>query len=74
MIVNGIDNISDYARFLRANEQESKAVLKDILISVTSFFRDSGAFDALKEKICELVKGKDTRQRLAGLGGRVRHR
>ena len=58
MIVNGIDNISDYARFLRANEQEPKAVLKDILISVTSFFRDSMAFDALKEKICELVKGK----------------
>ena len=58
MIVNGINNISDYARFLRENEQESKAVLKDILISVTSFFRDPGAFEALKEKICELVKGK----------------
>jgi two-component system CheB/CheR fusion protein len=57
-IVNGIDNISDYAKFLRSNEQESKAVLKDILISVTSFFRDSGAFDALKENIYELVKGK----------------
>jgi two-component system, chemotaxis family, CheB/CheR fusion protein len=59
MSVNGINNISDYSRFLGKNEPEVRAFLKDILISVTSFFRDPGAFDALKEQVCELMKGKD---------------
>jgi two-component system CheB/CheR fusion protein len=58
MSVNGIDDISKYARFLRENEREAKALLKDLLISVTSFFRDPEAFDALKVKLCAMVKDK----------------
>ena len=73
MSVNGIDNISDYSRFLGKNESEVRAFLKDILISVTSFFRDPGAFDALKEKVCELDKRQRPGQRPAGLGARVRY-
>ena len=48
MSVNGIDSIAEYARFLRENEPEARALLKDLLISVTSFFRDPEAFEALK--------------------------
>ena len=58
MSVNGIDTVAEYARFLEENESEPGALLKDILISVTSFFRDSEAFEALKEKLKELVKAK----------------
>jgi len=70
MSVNGIDDIAGYAHFLRENEPEAKALLKDILISVTSFFRDPEAFDVLKEKLEELMKarapGGDLRVWVAG--------
>jgi two-component system CheB/CheR fusion protein len=56
MSVNGINDITKYARFLRENEPEARALLKDLLISVTSFFRDPKAFDALEIKLCELIK------------------
>lgn len=58
MSVNQIHDIAHYAHFLRDNELEARALLKDILISVTSFFRDAEAFEALKEKLKELVKKK----------------
>jgi two-component system, chemotaxis family, CheB/CheR fusion protein len=58
MSVNGFDNIVDYAHFLRDNETEVKAFLKDILISVTHFFRDPEAFAALKMQIINLLKNK----------------
>jgi two-component system, chemotaxis family, CheB/CheR fusion protein len=50
MAVNGIDSLSDYARYLRENPDEVDALFKDLIINVTSFFRDKGAFEALKEK------------------------
>lgn len=58
MKVNSVNTIADYARFLRDNEPEARALLKDILISVTNFFRDPEAFEALKEKLCLLANGK----------------
>jgi two-component system CheB/CheR fusion protein len=58
MSVNQMGNIADYARFLKENETKARALLKDILISVTNFFRDPEAFDALKEKLKELVASK----------------
>jgi two-component system CheB/CheR fusion protein len=58
MSVNQIHDIADYARLLKDNEMEIKALLKDILISVTSFFRDPEAFHSLKEKLKELVTKK----------------
>ena len=59
MSVQGVRNIADYASLLRSSEPEIKALLKDILISVTSFFRDPEAFDALKENLTEQLKTKN---------------
>ncbi|MBI4296057.1 MAG: PAS domain S-box protein [Chloroflexi bacterium] len=59
MSVHSLHEVSEYARLLRDSEAEVKALLKDVLISVTSFFRDPEAFDVLKGKLCELVKGAD---------------
>jgi two-component system CheB/CheR fusion protein len=58
MSVNQINDISGYARFLEGNENEVKALQKDMLISVTSFFRDPGAFKALKVQLKGLLKNK----------------
>jgi len=54
-----VENIEDYARFLRTNESEIVALYQDILIKVTSFFRDPTAFDYLKRWIFpRILKGR----------------
>jgi two-component system CheB/CheR fusion protein len=58
MSVNQINDVIDYAHFLREEEDEVKALLKDLLISVTNFFRDPEAFEALKKQMKELIKSK----------------
>ena len=51
MAVNRIPDFSEYVRYLQSYPEESQALFKDLLIGVTNFFRDPGAFDALKEKV-----------------------
>ncbi|HVS75309.1 MAG TPA: CheR family methyltransferase, partial [Steroidobacteraceae bacterium] len=41
----------EYARFLKSNPAEVEALYQDILISVTTFFRNPEAFDVLKSRI-----------------------
>ena len=54
-----IEKIEDYARLLRSNEAEIVALYQDILIKVTSFFRDPAAFDYLKRWIFpRMLKGR----------------
>ena len=47
MQVRQIDTIEAYVGLLRQEPQEGAALFRDLLINVTSFFRDAGAFDAL---------------------------
>lgn len=47
MQVCRLDTLSGYADHLLANPEEAKELFGDLLISVTSFFRDARAFDAL---------------------------
>ena len=57
--VNELTDLPAYAAFLRANPDESRALLKDLLISVTNFFRDPEAFDALALNVIpRLFEGK----------------
>ncbi len=58
MSVNQINDISKYADFLKGNEDEVKALMKDMLISVTNFFRDPEAFEALKVQLKAILKQK----------------
>ena len=51
MGINRIRNICDYYRFLHDNPAELTRLGKDMLIGVTSFFRDPEAFAALGEKV-----------------------
>src|SRR5439155_3102279 len=47
MVLNRQSRLEDYANFLRGNAKELDALYSDVLISVTSFFRNPEAFDIL---------------------------
>ena len=56
MNMASIRNIGSYLDKIRENPQEIDLLAKDMLISVTRFFRDEKAFDVLKEMVIpELV-------------------
>ncbi|MDX6693479.1 MAG: two-component system, chemotaxis family, CheB/CheR fusion protein [Blastocatellia bacterium] len=57
--VNELSDLQAYAGFIRARPDEAHALLKDLLISVTNFFRDGEAFEALERGfIRRLFEGK----------------
>ncbi len=58
MQINGIVAIADYFQFLSTHPGEARALLQDLLISVTNFFRDREAFTALATEIPKLFVGK----------------
>ncbi|WP_420393609.1 chemotaxis protein CheB [Acuticoccus sp.] len=49
MQVNRQMSLAAYAQYMRENAEEAKELFSDLLISVTSFFRDPAAFEALGE-------------------------
>ena len=51
MVQHAIADLAVYARFLKDNPAEIQALFKELLINVTSFFRDPEAFIALKLSI-----------------------
>ena len=51
MVVHKIEKLDAYVKFLRENPAELKALYQDMLINVTSFFRNPRVFDALKSQI-----------------------
>ncbi len=51
MAVNDAGGIGKYIAMLRENPAEAHALCQDILIGVTSFFRDPEAFDTLRRDI-----------------------
>ncbi len=65
MQVNGAESLGCYLAFLRTHSGESGALLQDLLISVTNFFRDPEAFEALVANLPSLFRNK-------GLGDAVR--
>ncbi len=48
MAVRGVPSLADYAQQLARDAAEVKVLLKDVLINVTSFFRDRVVFDAVR--------------------------
>jgi two-component system CheB/CheR fusion protein len=51
MALRGLDSVEEYMAFLRGDQTEVRSLYLDFLIRVTQFFRDSEAFDTLKEKV-----------------------
>lgn len=58
MQVNGIESMHEYLSFLRTHGGEAGALVQDLLISVTNFFRDPEAFAVLEENIPKLFEDK----------------
>jgi two-component system CheB/CheR fusion protein len=59
MAIHHIDKPEDYVRYVRENTSEVDLLYKDLLIKVTSFFRDSEAFKVLEEEVVpQILKHK----------------
>lgn len=53
--VHGLDSMEAYAEFLRTNVQEMDLLFKEMLIGVTSFFRDAEVWRDLQERVLPLL-------------------
>ena len=61
MAVHQIQKISDYVSYLQRTQAEVEILFKDLLIGVTNFFRDTEAFQVLKDRVFPgLFRKKDT--------------
>ncbi|MGA9882550.1 MAG: chemotaxis protein CheB [Candidatus Acidiferrales bacterium] len=55
MVVHKIDQLPDYVKFVLTNPAEVKALYQDMLINVTSFFRNPKVFEELKSNVFSAV-------------------
>src|SRR5215813_368816 len=51
MVVHKIDRLDEYVKHVQLNPAEIKALYQDMLINVTSFFRNPRVFDTLKVEV-----------------------
>ncbi|WP_414828545.1 chemotaxis protein CheB [Alteromonas sp. H39] len=71
MSLTGMKSSSAYLTSLRNSESERQALIRDLLINVTDFFRDREAFEELDSKVIanivdEVEEGEDIRVWVAG--------
>jgi chemotaxis methyl-accepting protein methylase len=55
MGIHQVDKIATYVRFLQENPQEVRLLFKELLIGVTSFFRDSTPWEKLKTEVIPAI-------------------
>lgn len=59
MVVHKIERIENYVAYLQSNPAELATLYHDLLIGVTSFFRDPESFEALKEVVFpQMLQGR----------------
>ncbi len=51
MVVHKIEKMKDYVKFIQLNPAEIKTLYQDMLINVTSFFRNPKMFEALQSEV-----------------------
>ncbi|HTV53947.1 MAG TPA: chemotaxis protein CheB, partial [Terriglobia bacterium] len=51
MVILKLDSLNKYAKYLKEHPEEGEKLFEDVLIPVTSFFRDFEAFEALKDQV-----------------------
>ena len=57
IVVTHNHNLQEYVKYLSNNPDEARLLAKEVLIGVTSFFRDPDYFDVLKDRVIyDLVK------------------
>ncbi len=55
MVIQKIEHIEDYLKYIRNNKNELTALFDDMLIGVTSFFREPETFDLLEKKVFPVI-------------------
>lgn len=55
MVVLKLDSLKEYVKYLAEHAEEAETLFDDILIPVTSFFRDFEAFEALKSQVYPMI-------------------
>lgn len=53
--IHQIDKLQSYVRFLQENPVEIEILFKELLIGVTSFFRDPAVWETLRDKVFPLM-------------------
>ena len=62
LALRNIDSLAEYASRLEDDTDELAALQRDLLISVTSFFRDPGSFESLKKLVYpRILEGRPAR-------------
>ena len=51
LVINKSENLREYVDVLRSNKKELQTLFDDLLIGVTSFFREPKTFEILKQKV-----------------------
>jgi two-component system, chemotaxis family, CheB/CheR fusion protein len=51
MNLRGVPTVAAYARLIRQEPDEAMALMKELLISVTNFFRDAGVWAAVEQRL-----------------------
>jgi two-component system, chemotaxis family, CheB/CheR fusion protein len=51
MNINRVEELGDYVKLLHRNPPEIEALYRDVLINVTSFFRNAEVFESLRENV-----------------------
>jgi two-component system CheB/CheR fusion protein len=63
MVLHKIETFKTYARYMQDNLNEVNALYEDLLINVTSFFRDAESFEALNRIVFpELLKHREPQE------------
>jgi two-component system, chemotaxis family, CheB/CheR fusion protein len=60
MGVHGLDTLAGYGRFVQENPQELDLLFKELLIGVTSFFRDPPLWQELKDSVLPALLARRT--------------
>ena len=55
MVLHGDTKLSDYVAYLQGHQDEVQALAQDLLICVTSFFREPETFEALARKVFPML-------------------
>jgi two-component system CheB/CheR fusion protein len=65
MVLKQTEKMEDYVKYLQQQPKEVDALFQDILINVTSFFRDPETFEGLKNEVFQsLIQGRENDQPL----------
>jgi len=62
MTLHRIGNLEEYVKYVQSSSEELQALYKDMLITVTNFFRDHEPFEALQAKVFpKILEEKEAR-------------